>query len=58
MALQLFMLSDGKSDFGESGDFYKLILAKPIPEFETIAMMVLVLSALPILLLRKQLMIK
>ena len=53
-----YVTIDGKSDFGESGDFYKLTLAKPIPEFETIAIMVLVLSALPILLLRKQLLIK
>jgi len=42
----------------ESAVVYKLTLAKPIPEFETITMMILVLSVLPIVLLRKQMMLK
>jgi predicted secreted protein with PEFG-CTERM motif len=54
----VYLTSNGKSDFGESGDFYKLVLAKPIPEFETIAMMIFALSVIPIVLLRKQLIIK
>ena len=47
----VYVTSDGKSDFGESGNFHKLILAKPISEFRTIAIMVFGLSALPIFLL-------
>ena len=38
--------------------FEKLILTKPIPEFSTIAMMILLVAALPVILLRKQLLIK
>jgi predicted secreted protein with PEFG-CTERM motif len=54
----VYVTSDGKSDFGESGDFYKLILAKSIPEFETIAMMIMLVSVLPIIMLRKQSVLK
>lgn len=43
---------------GDTTDFYKLILAKPIPEFSTTVMLILLLSALPVLLLKKQFMIK
>jgi len=42
----------------ESAVVYKMTLAKPIPEFESIAMMILVLSALPIVLLRKHMVLK
>jgi len=43
---------------GDSADFYKLTLAKPIPEFSIIAMLILFFSALPLLILRKQLVIR
>ena len=42
----------------KGSNFEMMTLAKPIPEFETIVMMILVLSALPIVLLRKQVMLK
>ena len=42
----------------KDSNFERMTLAKPIPEFETIAMMMLFLSALPIVLLRKQMVLK
>ena len=43
---------------GDSADFYKLTFAKPIPEFSTIAILIMMVSVLPIILLRKQLVFK
>ena len=40
-------------DYHDPGNLYKITLAKPIPEFETIAMMILVASVFPIVMLSK-----
>ncbi|WP_420545811.1 hypothetical protein [Nitrosopumilus sp.] len=55
-----FVISpDGTSLFYlKHPDFEMMTLAKPIPEFETITMMIMMLSVLPIILLRKQMMFK
>lgn len=44
--------------YNESVSVYKLTLAKPIPEFETITMMILILPVSPVVLLLKQLTFK
>lgn len=48
----VYVTGSGKSDFGESGDFYKITLTKPIPEFEAIAFVILTVSLIPIILAR------
>ncbi len=40
------------------GNFEIMTLAKPIPEFQTIVMMIMMVSVIPIILLRKQLVLK
>ena len=43
---------------GDEHDFGILTLAKPIPEFETIAMMILATSIIPIILARNKLILR
>ena len=50
----IYVTSDGKSEFGKTGDYYKLTFAKPIPEFEAITILMLSLAIIPIVLFSRK----
>lgn len=52
-AFIVFLTSDRKSDYGGDADFYKMILAKPIPEFGTISVLILMMLGISVVLFSK-----